>query len=107
LWSCMMTDRVKAFTLIELLVVISIIALLVGILLPALGAARKTAQRATCLSNQRQLAIAATSFATDAKGAMPQCYARNSSPLKHSKWANSLPFRWYMEDDLMGNFINN
>lgn len=53
------------FTLIELLVVISIIALLVGILLPALGAARRTAQNSRCLSNIRQMDTAAMSFAAD------------------------------------------
>ncbi len=55
------------FTLIELLVVISIIALLVGILLPALGAARRTAQNSQCLSNVRQMDTAAMSFAADHK----------------------------------------
>ncbi|MEN0019267.1 MAG: prepilin-type N-terminal cleavage/methylation domain-containing protein [Planctomycetota bacterium] len=59
------THRQAGFTLIELLVVIAIIALLIGILLPALGRARDAARQTVCLSNMRQLTVFASLYAND------------------------------------------
>ena len=55
----------KGFTIVELLVVVSIIALLIGILLPAIGKARDKARTSNSISNLRQLATAHNAYAGD------------------------------------------
>ena len=58
----------QAFSLIELVVVIAILAILAGILLPALSRAKATAHKAVCLNNQKQIGIARQLYAVDHDG---------------------------------------
>lgn len=79
--SCIRTNRPAGFTLIELLVVISIIALLVAMLLPALGKARAEARAVQCQSRMRQVGIATATYRSDNNQYYPV----------HYLWGNQYP----------------
>jgi prepilin-type N-terminal cleavage/methylation domain-containing protein/prepilin-type processing-associated H-X9-DG protein len=83
----MREKKTKAFTLIELLVVISAIALLMAILMPALGAARSGSRALACKSNLRQLVIANIGYTTENDG----FYV----PAASDMWDNAGLHRWH------------
>src|SRR6267154_3875895 len=88
------------FTLVELLVVIAIIAVLIGLLIPAVNAARKSAQSIQCQGNLRQLGLAIIQY-RDQNGAYPQ-YRAEYPPITNAYGVNRPRWQWLLAPHLGG-----
>ena len=93
----------RAFTLIELLVVVAIIAILAALLLPALAAAKKTAQRVACTSQISQLSLATALYSDDQEQKLPS--HQDGPVLSYYAWAGKRGTEYLSEERLINPYI--
>jgi prepilin-type N-terminal cleavage/methylation domain-containing protein/prepilin-type processing-associated H-X9-DG protein len=91
-------QRPKGFTLIELLVVIAVIAVLAGLLLPALSKAKAKAQGIACANNIKQLSLAWTLYADDNSDLLVNNHGIDETKARRQNWVNNVQ-DWGRSDD--------